>query len=209
MTLLGEPRTRCRPPLRKAPIRRCWTPWCCVERSRISVGKGWRSSRDLSGALRWYENTRRRKVKAVSFVTTLQVSRSESVLRPAGMISDRFVGGAAACGDAVGPDDREVDLPALHQMAAGVVDDHRIGHAVLAEFERGQRRALVARPRLVDEHAQRNAAVVRHVDRRRRRAPIDGGEPTGVAMGEDVDPPTKLAMERLDQRQTGFADATI
>jgi FAD-dependent urate hydroxylase len=49
------------------------------------------SSRDLSGALRWYENTRRRKVKAVSFVTTLQVSRSESVLRPAALVPDRFM----------------------------------------------------------------------------------------------------------------------
>ena len=41
-------------------------------------------------ALRWYENTRRRKVKAVSWVTTQQVSRSESALRPAAMIPDRF-----------------------------------------------------------------------------------------------------------------------
>jgi FAD-dependent urate hydroxylase len=48
-------------------------------------------NRDLSSALRWYENTRRRKVKAVSWVTTLQVSRSESALRPAAMISDRFM----------------------------------------------------------------------------------------------------------------------
>ena len=49
------------------------------------------SNRDLSSALRWYENTRRRKVKAVSWVTTLQVSRSESVLRPAALISNRFM----------------------------------------------------------------------------------------------------------------------
>ena len=41
-------------------------------------------------ALRWYENTRRRRVKAVSWVTTQQVSRSESALRPAAMIPDRF-----------------------------------------------------------------------------------------------------------------------
>jgi FAD-dependent urate hydroxylase len=57
--------------------------------------KGWKrvgsSNRDLSSALRWYENTRRRKVKAVSWVTTLQVSRSESELRPAALISDRFM----------------------------------------------------------------------------------------------------------------------
>ncbi|BBY07291.1 FAD-dependent oxidoreductase [Mycobacterium noviomagense] len=49
------------------------------------------SNADLARALRWYENTRRRKVQAVSWVTTLQVSRSESVLRPAGMMSDRFM----------------------------------------------------------------------------------------------------------------------
>jgi FAD-dependent urate hydroxylase len=46
---------------------------------------------DVSGALRWYENTRRRKVKAVSLVTTQQVSRSEAVLRPAALISDRLM----------------------------------------------------------------------------------------------------------------------
>jgi FAD-dependent urate hydroxylase len=55
-------------------------------------GKGVHTSnRDLSSALRWYEDTRRRKVKAVSWVTTQQVSRSESALRPAAMISDRFM----------------------------------------------------------------------------------------------------------------------
>jgi FAD-dependent urate hydroxylase len=46
---------------------------------------------DVSGALRWYEKTRRRKVKAVSWVTMQQVSRSESVLRPAALISDRLM----------------------------------------------------------------------------------------------------------------------
>jgi FAD-dependent urate hydroxylase len=57
--------------------------------------KGWKGLRssngDLSSALRSYENTRRRKVRAVSWVTTLQVSRSEAALRPAAMISDRFM----------------------------------------------------------------------------------------------------------------------
>jgi FAD-dependent urate hydroxylase len=46
---------------------------------------------DIRSALRWYENTRRRKVKAVSWVTTQQVSRSESTLRPAALLSDRFM----------------------------------------------------------------------------------------------------------------------
>jgi len=46
---------------------------------------------DISSALRWYEDTRRPKVRAVSWVTTQQVSRPEYVLRPAALISDRFM----------------------------------------------------------------------------------------------------------------------
>ncbi|WP_428339468.1 FAD-dependent oxidoreductase [Mycobacterium sp.] len=48
-------------------------------------------SSDICGALRWYENTRRRRVKAVSWVTTQQVSRSEAILRPAALMSDRVM----------------------------------------------------------------------------------------------------------------------
>ena len=45
---------------------------------------------DLSTALRWYEKTRRRRLTAVSWLTSRQMSQSESVLKPAAMISDSF-----------------------------------------------------------------------------------------------------------------------
>jgi FAD-dependent urate hydroxylase len=48
------------------------------------------TSRDLSGALRWYEKTRRRKVAAVSRAASLQVAHGEAVLRPATFVSDRL-----------------------------------------------------------------------------------------------------------------------
>jgi FAD-dependent urate hydroxylase len=48
------------------------------------------SRAELAGALRCYEKTRRRQVSAVSRVASLQVSHSESVLRPAALVSDRF-----------------------------------------------------------------------------------------------------------------------
>lgn len=51
---------------------------------------------ELSSALRWYEKTRRRQVQAVSWVTTQQVSRSETALKPAAMISDRTMTRALA-----------------------------------------------------------------------------------------------------------------
>ena len=47
-------------------------------------------SGDFSGALRWYEKTRRRKVGAVSRVASLQVAHGEAVLKPATYVSDRF-----------------------------------------------------------------------------------------------------------------------
>jgi FAD-dependent urate hydroxylase len=48
------------------------------------------SNGDLPGALRWYERTRRRNLTAVSWVTSRQMSQSESVLKPASLISDSF-----------------------------------------------------------------------------------------------------------------------
>jgi FAD-dependent urate hydroxylase len=45
----------------------------------------------VSHALRWYERTRHHKVKAVSWMASLQVSHSEAMLRPAALISDRFM----------------------------------------------------------------------------------------------------------------------
>jgi FAD-dependent urate hydroxylase len=56
----------------------------------IAGGFSGELSRELSGALRWYENTRRRRVGAVSRVASLQVAHGESVLRPAALISDRL-----------------------------------------------------------------------------------------------------------------------
>ncbi len=46
---------------------------------------------DLTKMLRWYEDTRRRRVEVVSWVTTQQVSRPERVLRPAAMIPNRLL----------------------------------------------------------------------------------------------------------------------
>ena len=93
-----------------------------------------------------------------------------------------------ACGRrAVGADDAEIDLADLHQMAAGVIDDDRMGDTVLAEFPRRQCSALVARPRLVDPDMHGDAGIMRLVDGRGGGAPVDGREPAGIAMGENID----------------------
>lgn len=47
--------------------------------------------RDVAGALRWYERTRRRRVAVVSRVASLQVSHGEAVLKPAALVPDRVM----------------------------------------------------------------------------------------------------------------------
>ena len=77
-------------------------------------------------------------------------------------------------GDAVGADDDQIDHAVLHQVAAGIVGDHGVRHAVLAELPGGERSALVARPRLVDPDVDGDALVVRGIDRRGGGAAVDG-----------------------------------
>ena len=98
-----------------------------------------------------------------------------------------LVGDIAARGRAVGADDAEIDQALPHQVAAGIVDDDRVRDAVLAELPGGEAGALVARPGLVDPDMDRDAVVMGAIDRRQRGAPIDGREPAGVAMGQDLD----------------------
>jgi FAD-dependent urate hydroxylase len=94
VTLLGDA-AHTMPPTLAQGTNQALLDTMVLRKALSDFGKGCKgvrsSNRDLSSALRSYENTRRRKVKAVSWVTTQQVSRSESVLRPAAMISDRFM----------------------------------------------------------------------------------------------------------------------
>ncbi|MET7772240.1 NAD(P)/FAD-dependent oxidoreductase [Nocardia sp. NPDC005366] len=49
------------------------------------------SPRTVPEALRWYGKTRRRKVAAVSWVTSRQISHGESAMKPAGLLPPGFV----------------------------------------------------------------------------------------------------------------------
>ncbi|MDX1886208.1 NAD(P)/FAD-dependent oxidoreductase [Mycolicibacterium sp. 120270] len=57
--------------------------------SDVPRGSG-ATTNELTAALRRYEKTRRRRLSAVSWVTSRQISQSESVLKPAAMVSDSF-----------------------------------------------------------------------------------------------------------------------
>ena len=121
-------------------------------------------------------------------------------------ISADLVAHVARARRAVAADDHEIDKPMLHQMAAGVVRDDRMRNAFAEQLKRGEARALIARTRLVDPDMDRNALPRGLVDRRERRSPIDGAEPAGVAMGEDVDRSAMPLGRRADESRAEFAD---
>jgi hypothetical protein len=120
-----------------------------------------------------------------------------------------LVGDVAARRHPVRADDAQIDETALHQMAARVVGDQRMRHAVLAELESGQRSPLVARPGLIHPHMHGHAPVMREIDRRGRGAPVDGGEPAGVAMGQHVDGAPGPRMGVLDQLEASLAESAV
>ncbi len=101
----------------------------------------------------------------------------------------------------------EVHFARAHIIAAGIVGDDGVRHAVGAQLEGGERSALVAGPRFVHPDMNREASVVRHVDGRERGAAIDVTEPARVAMGENVERLAALLCRKPTQQfETVFAD---
>jgi FAD-dependent urate hydroxylase len=90
LTLLGDA-AHTMPPFLAQGTNQALLDTMVLCKALLDFRNGPNSSSDLSRALRWYEKTRRRKVMAVSRGASLQVSRSESVLRPAALIPDRFM----------------------------------------------------------------------------------------------------------------------
>ena len=123
------------------------------------------------------------------------VVRGERLQIGADLVADVAVGG-----DPVGADDHEIDHAVLHQMAAGIVGNDRVRHAVMAELPGRQRGALIARAGLVDPDMDGDAAVMRQIDRRGGRAPIDRRQPAGVAMGQHIDALARLLASRRSPR---------
>ena len=150
-------------------------------------GTGWKAKelaaalldRNLGNAIRHREVDGRRRQRDIERHAV--VARGERLQIGADLVAD-----IAISGHPVGTHDNVIDHPGLHQMAAGIVRDHRVRHAVLAELPGGERGALVARARLVDPDVDRYAFIVSLVDWGRRGAPVDAGEPAGVAVGEHV-----------------------
>src|SRR5205085_11744163 len=93
--------------------------------------------------------------------------------------------------------------------AAGIVGDHGVADPVLPELPGRQRSALVARPRLVDPHMERDTLVVRNVDWRQSSAEVDGGQPAGVAVRKHLDRPLLLRGNRADELGAMAADSSV
>src|SRR5277367_2440014 len=74
----------------------------------------------------------------------------------------------------------------LHQMSTGVVGNQGVWNAVMPQFPCRQRGSLVAGPRLVDPDVDRDSRIESLVNRCECGPPIDGRQPSGIAMGQDL-----------------------
>src|SRR5262249_258448 len=93
----------------------------------------------------------------------------------------------AARSRAIGADDAEIDKTFTHYVTRGVVDDDRMRNAVLGQLPSSKPSPLIARPSLIDPDMERDAVVMRAVDRSECRPPIDAGKPAGLAMSQNID----------------------
>src|SRR3989338_8751141 len=80
-------------------------------------------------------------------------------------------------------------------------------HAPQAEFPGRQRRSLVSRPRLVHPDVDRDTLIESLINGRGRRAPFHASQPSGIAMGEDMDRETFFpAADSLDHLHAMLTD---
>ncbi len=77
-----------------------------------------------------------------------------------------------------------------------------------SQFEGREGSALVARPGFIHPDMEFYAGIMRHINGRKRRTPIDTGEPPGVAVSQDVDPAAGGLGRLADDLQAVKADCT-
>ena len=121
-----------------------------------------------------------------------------------------LIGNVTLGGCPIGAGDAQVDFSRLHQMTADIIGNYRVGDSVMTEFPRRQARSLISRTGFVDPNMDGNISVVCHVDWRSCRAPIDGRQPSRVAMGQNINRfPILAAGDRFDKGEAMGADAAI
>ena len=93
---------------------------------------------------------------------------------------------------AIGSRDHHVHHAALNDVTAGVVRDDRMGHTLLRQLPRRQR-TLEPRPGLAHPDVHGDAGARRRVHGCGRGAPVHGSEPSGIAVGHDLNRTVRVA----------------
>ena len=103
-----------------------------------------------------------------------------------------LVGRVAVGGDAIRPDEHDVDLAEAHEMAGRNIRDERVRYPGLGELPGRETGALEVRPALVDPDPDVPLCVVGRLDDPKGRPELAAGERSGVAMSEDPERPELL-----------------
>jgi len=101
-------------------------------------------------------------------------------------ISTDLVAYIASVRSPVGTDKTEINQTVLHQMPACIVNDQSVRNLMLGKFPGREMRPLITWSCLVHPNMEINPSFVGLVDRRDCSAPVNGRQPSGIAMRENV-----------------------
>ncbi len=102
-------------------------------------------------------------------------------------IGSHLVADVARRGSPIGSDDTHVDLSVLHEVATDVIGNNGMRNPVTPELPCRQARPLIARTGFVDPNMNRQTVIEGLVNGGKRGSPVDRRQPTGIAVGQQVD----------------------
>ncbi len=121
-------------------------------------------------------------------------------------VGSNLIGHIAIGGYPVSPDDHQIHQSVLHEVSARVVGDEGTGHTMFMELVGGEFGALISRTCLIDPHMDWNTSFMGQVYGGGGGTVVYGGEPSGVAVGEDVDGTIEFGVFLFDDFKSVGAD---
>ncbi len=101
-------------------------------------------------------------------------------------VGANFVAHIAAARGAIRPNDHSIHLAMLHQVTTCVIHNHGVRHPLTRQLIGRKRCPLIARPGLIHPNMNAQPSAMGLINRCQCRSPINGRQPTRIAVGEHL-----------------------
>jgi len=125
-------------------------------------------------------------------------------------VGSDLIGHITCNGSSVTSYDAQINHPVLHQMAACIIGNNRMGNTFLSQFPGSEACSLIPGPCFIHPNMYFYTLFKSLVYGRCGSTPIDAGQPSRVAMGKNIDYLSFLLIAYLFNQRTaevsnGFA----